>query len=217
MDDPDSRAATNRLLAGLRAGRWRPSAWARFLARACQRSARQAQLRPRAFTEATLLHCVLLTTAPRSGRRWIATSWALSVTHLGMLGPRRSLGAPNVLTLVRANLPASGRRLGRWVGVVALATDLLDGHLARATDSTTSFGAAADSLADAAFWTWYSLHQEPRTGLRVAALTVWAAPVVAVTAASMRQGRIIDPPRPAVIRPAAAMQAIITLRALRRR
>jgi hypothetical protein len=48
------------------------------------------------------------------------------------------------------------------------------------------------------------------------ALAVWAAPVAAVTAASIRRGRMLDAPRPVVLRPAAAMQAVVAVRALMR-
>jgi phosphatidylglycerophosphate synthase len=41
--------------------------------------------------------------------------------------------------------------------VFALASDLIDGRIARRSDAVTLFGVHADSLADAAFWTWFAL------------------------------------------------------------
>nr|MBA2558609.1 CDP-alcohol phosphatidyltransferase family protein [Propionibacteriales bacterium] len=61
----------------------------------------------------------------------------------------------NTLTLVRANLPVTGRGLGlgRWLGIFALTTDSVDGRLAHHTGTTTAFGRCAAPLADTAFWT----------------------------------------------------------------
>jgi hypothetical protein len=53
--------------------------------------------------------------------------------------------------------------------------------------------------------------------VRIAALATWAAPVVIVTTASIGRGRMMDVPRPAVLRPAAAMQALVAARAVLRR
>jgi hypothetical protein len=157
-DTTDSRAASNDLLAQLHNDRWRLRAWIRFLARACRRSHQQALSRPQALVEATALHGALLAV----GRRpWTLISWALTVTHLGLLGRRRTLGAANALTLVRANLPSIAAPPNRWLGVIALVTDLLDGRLARRGHAETLFGAHADSLADAAFWLWFAARYEP--------------------------------------------------------
>jgi CDP-alcohol phosphatidyltransferase len=209
IDTAESRAATNELLGELRNDRWRPRAWVRFLVRAARRSTEQARLRPRAFAEATALHGALFA----AGRRpWTLASWGLTITHLGLLEGRRSLGAANAVTLLRANLPTVASN--RWLGLVALGTDLLDGQLARHTHSETLFGAHADSLADAAFWLWFAARHEPNPLLRAAALGAWAAPVLALTTASVARGRLIDPLRPAAVRPAAAMQALLAARAL---
>ncbi|WP_041759350.1 CDP-alcohol phosphatidyltransferase family protein [Amycolatopsis echigonensis] len=213
--EPDSRAATNALLDGLRHGRWRPRAWTRFLLDTVRRSIHQARMRPRALGEITLLHLVFA--AAGRGKRpvWTMASWVLAATHLGMLEDRRSLGAADIVTLTRANLPAITD--GWAVPVVALASDVADGHLARRLGTTSRFGAAADSLADAAFWAWFALRHEPSCRVRIAALAAWVAPVVAVTTASFGRGRMVDAPRPVVVRPAAAMQAVLAARALLRR
>lgn len=213
-----SRAATDELLAALRAGRCRPAAWARFLISSARRSAGQAAARPRALTEVTVLHAALALAAGRPGRRWVAASWAMAATHLGMLEDRDSLGPANLVTLLRANLPAlSGAAgldgLARWLPALALASDLADGRIARRSGTVTAFGQHADSLADASFWTWFALRHEPSRHVRILTLAAWAVPVLAVTAASVSHGRMTDPPRPAVLRPAAAMQAVIAVRA----
>ncbi|NUR27743.1 MAG: CDP-alcohol phosphatidyltransferase family protein [Catenulispora sp.] len=205
-----SRAVTNELLDVLRSGRWRPRAWVRFVARAAQRSVQQAVLHPRALAEVTALHAAFALARPRS--RWVVVSWALAASHLGMLEDQRSLGWANTITLFRANLPAVTDR--RSTALLALGTDLADGRLARALGTTSPFGAAADSLADAAFWTWYAHRHEPVPAVRAVALIAWVAPVAAVTAVSVGKGAMVDPPRPAAVRPAAALQVALALRAL---
>lgn len=214
-----SRAATDELLAGLRSGQWRPAAWARFLVSSARRSARQAVQHPRALTELTVLHAALALAAGSHGRRWVAASWAMAAAHLGMLEDRPSLGAASLVTLLRANLPALGApaarhpALVRWLPALALASDLADGRIARRSGTVTAFGAHADSLADAAFWTWFTLRHEPSRPVRILALAAWAAPVAVVASASITRGQMTDPPRPEVLRPAAALQAVVAVRA----
>ena len=214
-----SRAASDELLAGLRAGQWRPAAWAWFLAASARRSVQQAVQHPRALTEVTVLHAALALAAGSHGRRWVAASWAMAATHLGMLEDRSSLGAASLVTLLRANLPAlaapAARQpaLVRWLPALAVASNLVDGRIARRSGTVTAFGTHADSLADAAFWTWFTLRHEPSLPVRVFALAAWAAPVAMVTSASIARGQMTNPPRPEVLRPAAAMQAIVAVRA----
>jgi hypothetical protein len=209
--NPDSRAATDALLAELRRGGWRSIAWRRFLSVALARSVREAAAHPRAAAELTLGHGVLIAVA--CGRPWVATSWLLCLTHLGMLGERSSIGPATAITVLRANLPALGRRVGPWLGPVAIATDLADGRLARRLDAETMFGGYADALADAAFWTWFATRYEPNRWFRAAAIVAWAAPVGAVTAASLARGRFVTVPRPRILRPAAALQLVLAVRA----
>jgi phosphatidylglycerophosphate synthase len=211
----DSRAATNELLEGLREGRWRPQAWTRFLLHATRRSIHQARYRPRALGEITALHIVFAAVGHRKRPLWTATSWALAAAHLGMLEDRRSLGLANVITVTRANLPTLTSAWG--APVVALVSDLADGRLARRLGTPTPFGAAADSLADAAFWAWFALHHEPSRRVRAVALVAWVVPVVAVATTSVGRGRMVDAPRPVIVRPAAAMQAALAVRAVLRR
>jgi hypothetical protein len=223
--DANSRAATDALLVGLRRGRWRPAAWRRFLGAAAVRSIRQAAAHPRAAAELTAVHGALLAVAP--GRRWVATSWLLCLAHRGMLGERSSIGPATTVTLVRANLPALGDRSRPWVGLLALATDVADGRLARGLAAETMFGGRlarglaaetmfggyADALADAAFWTWFATRYEPSRWLRTAAILAWAAPVGAIAVASTARGRVVAIPRSRVFRPAAALQPVLAIRA----
>lgn len=213
-DPGSSRAATNALLAVLRDGRWRPSAWARFLARATERSIREARARPRAVVELSALHAGFVLLGQRKRLAWTLTSWALAVTHLGMLEGRRSIGWANAITLARANLPTLTDAW--WLPLLAVGTDLVDGRVARRLATDCPFGAAADALADATFWTWYAVRREPSRVLRTTALLAWAAPVVTVTGHSIREGRMVDPPRPVVVRPAAALQAVLAARCVAR-
>ncbi|MGI9156585.1 MAG: CDP-alcohol phosphatidyltransferase family protein [Marmoricola sp.] len=206
-----SRAATNRLLLDLRTRRWRPTAWAQFVAAATARSVDQAVVHRRALAQTTALHGLFLMMGQGSRWRWVATSWTLTALHLGMLEDRSHLGAANTLTLVRANLPVTGTLLGRWLGISALTTDFVDGRLARHTGTTTPFGRYADPLADTAFWTWLSFTYTGRGSrtVRAAVALTWLAPLLSVTATSFGRGQMIEPPRPRWIRPAVALQLLL--------
>jgi hypothetical protein len=214
--EPDSRAFTDAALSALRAEVWAPVGWARFTARIAVRSGEQIVARRRAAAEVTVLHGLFLAAASGRGRRWIATSWLMAITHLGLLGRRRSIGWPNAISLGRANLVVTGTPLGRWLGVVAAVSDKLDGTLAR-RQGPTMFGFYADSLADAAFWTWMGSRRDPSRLVLAASVAAWAAPVAALAAASIAKGEMVESHRPALLRPAAAMQAVLAVRALRGR
>ena len=214
----DSRAFTDAALAELRASGWRPGGWVRFTVRVTRRSVEQVARHPRAAAEVSLLHgaFVALSRDRRRAAWWVATSWGMAITHLGLLGPRRSIGWPNVISLTRANLPVTGEGLGRWLGVAALGSDKLDGIFARQA-GPTMFGFYADSLADAAFWTWFGARQDPGRLGQIAAIASWAAPVAAVGLASIVKGEMVETPRPTVLRPAAVMQGVLAVRALRQK
>jgi len=207
--EPDSRAATNVLLGVLRRGDFGPRAWWAFTAAASARSAAQAARHRRPVVEAVALHLLLGLLARPRRRVWVVCSAAYVLLHLGMLEGRRSLGVPNVLTIVRANLPALAERVGPAMVLVALFTDVADGHLSRRTGWQTRFGAQADFLADTAFWT--DLVAAPGTprALRVASLAAWAVPVAAVTATSLAPGRMVDVPRWTWFRPAMTVQVVL--------
>lgn len=209
-----SRDATNRLLAQLRTRGSAPRAWTAFLLHCAQRSAQQAQAHPRAAAELTAFHATIIALTGRRAWCWPALSWALALTHLGMLEDQQRIGAANLVSLTRAHLPLAAPHLGRWLGPVALVSDKADGILARRA-GVTPFGFYADALADAVFWTWFALRREPDPRVRAAALAAWAAPVLAVTAISVARGRMVEAPRPVWLRPAAAMQIVLALRAWR--
>ena len=147
-------------------------------------------------------------------RRWAAVSWLLSITHLGLLGDRSTLGWPNRLTLVRALLPALAPD-SRWTALVALSTDFADGILAR-RGAETAFGAFADPIADGVFWSWYELHWERSPWLRWAPTTVFAAVLGAIAVGYFARARTVDYPRPMAARYASgAAQVALALRQMR--
>lgn len=214
MGAAGSRVVTDALLAGLSAGRWRPASWGRFVVATVRRSAEQIAAHPRAAMEVTGLHAVMALGA-RPRRVWVGISWMMAITHLGMLGPRRSIGAASVVTLLRANWPPlAGSRRWRWLGVAAIGSDKADGMIARRV-GPTQFGHYADSLADAAFWAWFACRYETDRKILGAAALAWVVPVTSVTVASFAKGEMVELPRPALLRPAAAMQAVLAVRALR--
>lgn len=214
----DSRTATNALLTELRKGHMRPAAVARFLGQATHRSVHQAVRRPQALAQLTALHGLLLALATgRQPGRWVMISWALSAAHLGLLEQRERLTAADALTLIRANLPALPGGASPWSGTLAIALDLADGRLARHYGTASPFGDYADTFADAAYWSWLTLRHEPSRTLRTAAIAAWALPVVTVTTVALRRGTMPQRPRPTLLRPAAALQAVVALRHLTRR
>ncbi len=205
---PESRAFVDQALADLRSSRWRPQAWRTFLWRCTVRSVQQARRRPRAALEVTILHLALLPLARRSAWR-LAASWALAITHLGLLGPEaHSIGPANALSLLRANLPTR-----RWAPAVAVASDAADGWLARRT-KPTAFGAYADPLADVAFWGRHAWAGERSPVLKAAAAALWLVPVPAIAGAYFAAGRTVDYPRPLLARLlSACLQLLLAVRA----
>lgn len=212
----DSRVASNLLLAELRHSNWSAPGVLRFLRSSFARSLYQAATRPRAVVEATSLHLLIAALSPAKSRSWVFCSFFLTMTHLGMLGEKRRLGLPNMITLVRANLPVFDSRLGPAIPLIALVSDFLDGKLARASASVTAFGTHADFFSDTAVWTWFTLRKEPSTVVRSAVFAAWLIPILAMTALSVGRGRIIDLPRSRWVRPSAAVEIIIGGRAVLR-
>ena len=212
IDRMPSRQASESLLSVLTAGRGRPSAWVRVLELTTRRSVATARAHPRALAEVTALHAGMAFLSTRRGLPWIATSWFMAATHLGMLNERESIGVPNALTLARANLPAIENRVGKWIPLIALGSDFADGKIARATGAVTPFGSSADFLADTAVWTWFTLRHENNRMLQLLTFAAWVAPVVGLTAASMARGKLVELPRSAWFRPAAVMEIVIGVR-----
>lgn len=210
-----TREASDLLLAVLRDGRWMPRAWVRFAALAGMRSMDAARAKPRSFAQVTALHLPFLALGRRH-RVWVVTSWVMAVTHLGMLGDRDGLGVANTLTLVRANLPAVERLLDPVTPVLSLITDFVDGKIARGPGRITAFGAQADFVADAAFWTWFVARHDPSRAALIATLAAWSVPLVGLTVTAAARGRVIDLPRSVWVRPAAAVEVVIGTRAVMR-
>jgi phosphatidylglycerophosphate synthase len=191
----ESRQFVNDILAELAAHRFGPSAWASFIGRSLVRSVDQVRIRPAAATEVTAFH--LLAGAVGSWR-WALTSWFLCISHLGLLGDRPSLGWPNRLTVLRGLLPTLAPG-SRWTSLAALATDFVDGRLAR-RGRESAFGAFADPIADGIFWSWYALRWERNPWLRWVPITLFAGSTAVISVAYFARGRAIDYPRPIAVR-----------------
>lgn len=188
-----------------------PAAWWRFAARCVDRSLEQCRLHPRAARSLAAAHLALFALAPGP---WVALSFAYCATHLGLLGNDDRLGPADLVSLVRANLPAILPR-SRWSVPVAVVSDGLDGWLARRTRQETAFGAYLDGLADVAFWTWFSAKRERNPVIRSFALAFWTLPAIAITATYFAAGRSIDYPRLTLVRRASAVfQVTLALRAV---
>ncbi|MBJ7602263.1 MAG: CDP-alcohol phosphatidyltransferase family protein [Candidatus Dormibacteraeota bacterium] len=207
-----TQAFVDSLLGDLAAGAYSPAAWFRFAWRSWRRSLEAARRQRRAALEVHLLHLALLTLGTP---RWVIGSWLLAWSHVGLLGDQpRSLGVANLLTLLRANLPALRGSHRAWVASAALGSDLADGWIARAGSRETGFGAYADALADLTFWTWFAYRHEPSRLLRGLALSLWLTPAAALIVWYFGAARAIDVPRPQVTRLASAgFQLLLAARA----
>ncbi len=210
-----SRQFVDDALAELAAAHWSPSSWLQFTWRCWVRATEQAANHPRAFLELTLLHLALMRGRLRP---WPLVAWLLAVTHLGLLGEeRRGALVANHLSLLRANLPSLSASAAPWTAGVAVLTDVLDGHLARARKEETAFGAYADPLADLVFWNWYVFRNESNPWIRAVAIVAWPLPAAVITAAYFVRGRTLDYPRPAATRLlSGAFQCWIGMRAFQR-
>ena len=206
-----SREFVDEALRDLKYGRYRPREWGRFLRRCLRRSMEQVAAHPRAATEVLVLHAGLA--AAGGARLRVVGSCLLAIAHLGLLGEHnRSLGIANALSLVRASLPPR-----RWAALVAVATDIADGVLARGPGST-AFGSFADPLADVTFWTSVALQTKAGKMGRAAVLGLWLGPAAAITYGYFAYGRTIDYPRPLIARRiSAVVQALLVLHLIRGR
>jgi cardiolipin synthase len=160
---------TQEVLAELRADRYRPRAWLRFLARSFV-FARQRRGERRLEHRETLLLGALglagwlgvgLAGRPvlaAAGCAWWLLATAMLDWHLGMLelpdGTRHEgLGIPNLLTQLRGGTPPAlaalfGTPAGTIVLALAGASDVLDGWLARRRGETTRLGRWLDGSVD---------------------------------------------------------------------
>ncbi len=87
---------------------------------------------------------------------WWALTWLMLDWHIGMLetedGEPRNLSAADACTLVRVWLvPAAADTPQPWMCALALASDGLDGRLARTRGKPTRLGRDLEGLADVAF------------------------------------------------------------------
>lgn len=181
-------------LAALRDARFAPRASWTFLAVSFARARALRQTHPRAHRQALLLAAagatawvgVAVTGRPAlaaAGGSWWLLTVAMLDWHLGMLEhrdgrPRDGIGTANVLTLLRIGavpaLPALGARELGGALLLAAASDLVDGTLARRSGELTRLGPWLDSAADS-FVRGVAAVALARLGL----LPWWAAGVVA--------------------------------------
>ncbi|MCZ2402528.1 CDP-alcohol phosphatidyltransferase family protein [Paenarthrobacter sp. Z7-10] len=195
---------------------WQPGAWGEFLEAAALRSFSQARARPGPFLQVTALHLAIGLAADRRHGTWVALSWALAGSHLGLLDAQQNLGWADTVTLIRANLPVLEDRLGRWIPVLALASDWADGRIARKLGAVTLFGQHADFLADTAFWTWFMFQHETSRREKLLTFFAWAVPLGCIAARSFATGRMVDIHRSRWLRPSAAIEVLIGASAVRR-
>jgi phosphatidylglycerophosphate synthase len=160
---------TRDALAELRASRFRPRAWLRFLAKSFERAAELRRERPRAHRQALAVGAggllvwasVALAGGPALaavGAGWWLLTMLMLDWHLGLLErpngtPLPSLGAANVLSLARIGLvpvlPVLKPELLATALIAAGATNALDGYLARRRHEETRLGFWLDGVADA--------------------------------------------------------------------
>ena len=153
----------------LRAAGFTPRATARFLAASRRRAREQRTARPAtarrmrawialgagAWAALALARREPFASRTRSFVAWWALTWLMLDWHIGMLetedGTPRNLGRADACTLVRVWLvPAAAGAPRPWMCALALASDGLDGALAR-RDGPTRIGRDLEGLADAAF------------------------------------------------------------------
>jgi phosphatidylglycerophosphate synthase len=146
------------LLDRLRAEGFSVGAWRRFLGDALRRSRVIRARRPELVRQSRRWGGAGLAAALPFGARvsaeW-AFWWAMVDWHLGMVetaeGQRRPFGAADALTLARLwAAPVVRRHPEPWLVCLGMATDLLDGPLARRS-GPTRLGRDFDSTADTLF------------------------------------------------------------------
>ena len=156
-------------MALLRGAGYTPRATVRFLAASRTRAREQRAARPAtarrirawiALGAAAWAALALARHEPFAGRTrsfvvWWALTWLMLDWHIGMceteVGSPRNLGPADACTLLRVWLvPAAAGSPQPWICTLALASDGLDGVLAR-RDGPTRIGRDLEGLADAAF------------------------------------------------------------------
>jgi hypothetical protein len=146
------------LLDRLREERFTAPAWRRFFADGFRRARATRARRPELVRQSRRWGAAGLAAAlpfgPRPAASW-AVWWALVDWHLGMVetpdGRERPLSAADSLTLARLwAAPVVRRHPEPWLVAAGMATDLLDGALARRS-GPTRLGRDFDSTADTVF------------------------------------------------------------------
>ncbi len=163
----EGEAWARELLAELRAQRYRPHAWLRFLAHSFERARANRQKRRYEHRQGLLLGAagVAAWAAVASIHPWLALAgalwWTLVIVmldwHLGLLEdehgrPLSGLGSPNLLALGRAGivpvLPVASPALLAVLVIGAGISDVVDGPLARRRSEETRLGVWLDGAAD---------------------------------------------------------------------
>jgi hypothetical protein len=146
------------LLDRLRADRFAAGAWLRFFADGARRARATRARRPEIARQSRRWGATGAAAALPFGPRavaWWACWWAMLDWHLGMAetaeGRDRPLAAHDALTLARLwAAPVVRRHPLPWLVAAGMATDALDGPLARRS-GPTRLGRDFDSTADTAF------------------------------------------------------------------
>jgi phosphatidylglycerophosphate synthase len=146
------------LLDRLRAERFTAAAWRRFFGDGFGRARTTRARRPELLRQSRRWGLAGLVAAAPFGARAVASWaawWAMLDWHLGMVetasGLERDLAPADALTLARLwAAPVVRRHPEPWLVAAGMATDLLDGALAR-RDGPTRLGRDFDSTADTLF------------------------------------------------------------------
>jgi phosphatidylglycerophosphate synthase len=191
------------LLDRLRAERFGPAAWRDFLDDSFRRSRAIRARRPELVRQSRRWGAAGLAAALPFGARpaaWWALWWAMLDWHLGMLetadGEPRRLRAHDALTLARLwAAPVVRRHPEPWLVGLALATDVVDGALARRI-GPTRLGRDLDSTADTVLLDQALRGAIEQRGLDPALLTLERARLAIGSAivCSAYFGRSVPPP-----------------------
>src|SRR3954453_674905 len=181
------------LLDRLRAERFTPGAWRRFFGDGFRRArvvrARRPALVAQSRTWGAAGVVAALPFGARAAFSWAAW-WAMVDWHLGMVetasGRERRLAAADALTLARLGAgPVGPRHPEPWLGPTGMATDLVDGLLARRA-GPTRLGRDLDSTADTLFLDAALRGAVERDGLTVRVLALERARLLVGTAVTLR-------------------------------
>jgi phosphatidylglycerophosphate synthase len=189
----DGERWSRELLDRLRDEHFTPGAWRRFLADALARARLTRARRPDLVRQSRRWGAAgLVAAAPfgvRAAASW-ALWWAMVDWHLGMVesadGQGRTLTCADALTLTRLwAAPVVRRHPEPWLVTAAMATDLVDGALARRS-GPTRLGRDLDSTADTVFLDSALRGAVERRGLDPRLLALERARLLVGTAVTLR-------------------------------